>query len=51
MLSLAFNAFGGFVRWVAAPGEEIYYVNSEVVSMRSASGTSVVSSTIVFEEL
>lgn len=51
MLSLAFNAFGGFLDWKAAPGEEIYFVNSEVVSMRSASGTSTVSSTIVFEEL
>src|SRR5215470_4348099 len=48
LLSLAFNAFGGMIRWVAAPGEEIYYVNSEVVSVRSASGTSVVSMTGIF---
>ncbi len=51
ILSLALNAFGGMIRWVAAPGEEIYYVNSEIVSMRSASGTSVVSATVIFEEL
>lgn len=51
MLTLAFNAFGGFLDWKAAPGEELYYVNSEVISMRSASGTSTVSSTIIFEEL
>jgi len=51
MVALAFNAFGGFIRWVAAPGEEMYYVNSEVISMRSASGTSTVSSTGIFEEL
>ena len=51
MLSLAFNAFGGFLRWVAGPGEELYFVNSEVISIRSASGTSVISSTGVFEEL
>jgi hypothetical protein len=51
MLSLAFNAFGGFIRWVAAPGEELYYVNSEVIAIRSASGTSTVSSTGIFEEL
>lgn len=51
MLSLAFNAFGGFIRWVAGPGEEMYYVNSEVISVRSASGTSTVSSTGIFEEL
>lgn len=51
MLSIAFNAFGGFIRWVAAPGEEMYYVNSEVIGLRSLSGTSTCSSTIVFEEL
>lgn len=51
LLSLAFNAFGGFIRWVAAPGEEMYFVNSEVISIRSSSGTSTVSMTGVFEEL
>lgn len=51
MITIAFNAFGGFIRWVAAPGEELYYVNSEVISMRSLSGISTVSSTIIFEEL
>jgi len=51
MLSLTLNAFGGTIRWVAAPGEEMYYVNSEVISIRSASGTSVVSMTGIFEEL
>jgi hypothetical protein len=51
MLSLAFNAFGGFLRWVAAPGEELYGVNSEIISVRSASGISSVSGTVIFEEL
>jgi hypothetical protein len=55
LLVLAFNAFGGFIRWVAAPGEEIYYfgdgTNMEWIGMRSLSGTSTVSSTGVFEEL
>lgn len=51
MISFAFNAFGGFIRWVAGPGEEMYYASSEVISMRSASGTSIVSTTGVFEEL
>lgn len=51
LLVLAFNAFGGFIRWVAAPGEELHYVNSEVISMRSNSGTSTISSTGIFEEL
>ena len=50
-LILAFNAFGGFIRWVAAPGEEMYYVNGEVIGIRSLSGTSVVSATEIFEEL
>src|SRR2546429_15143 len=52
MLVMAFNAFGGFVRWVAAPGEEMYYVNGEVISLRELTTThSVVSSTGVFEEM
>jgi hypothetical protein len=51
MFSLPINAFGGYIDWKAAPGEEIYYVNSEVVSIRSLSGTSTVSSTGIFEEL
>ena len=51
MLTLAYNAFGGFIDWKAAPGEELYYVNSEVISIRSASGVSPVSSTGIFEEL
>lgn len=50
-LVFAFNAFGGMIDWKAAPGEEIYLVNSEIAALRSASGTSTVSSTIVFEEL
>lgn len=28
LLNLSFNAFGGLVRWVAAPGEEIYTVGN-----------------------
>ncbi len=51
MLVISLNAFGGFTRWVAAPGEEMYYVNSEVISIRSNSGTSTFGSTLVFEEL
>lgn len=51
LLTFAVNAFGGFYDWKAAPGEELYGVNSEVISMRSLSGTSVVSSTIVAEEM
>ncbi len=51
MLVMAFNAFGGFIRWVAAPGEEMYAVNGEVIGGRSLSGTSTCSSTMIFEEL
>lgn len=46
-----FNAFGGADRWVPQPGEEFYLVNGELMSNRSASGTSVVSGHVVFEEL
>ena len=47
----AFNAFGGTDRWVPSPGEEIYLVNAEILSARSASGIPVVSAHVVFEEL
>lgn len=45
------NALGGYIDWKAAPGEEFYLVNSEQMSVRSASGTSTFSETVVFEEL
>jgi hypothetical protein len=47
----AINAFGGTDRWVAQPGEEVYLVNAEEASLRSFSGTSVISAYLVFEEL
>lgn len=50
-ISLGFNTFGGFIRWVPSPGEELYYVNSEVISIRSSSGTAVCTLTGIFEEL
>lgn len=46
-----FNAFGGVDRWVPQPGEELYRLNGEQLSCRSRSGTSVVSSHAVWEEL
>jgi hypothetical protein len=45
------NTFGGSDRWVAQPGEELYMVNAEFVSMRSATGTPIISAYVVFEEL
>lgn len=55
LLNLAFNAFGGVIRWVAAPGQEIYITtatapNSEL-TLDSISGTGTVSTHIIFEEL
>lgn len=55
LLNLAFNAFGGVIRWVAAPGEEIYNMgttanNSESV-LDSISGTGLVSTHLIFEEI
>ena len=55
LVHIAFNAFGGVVRWVAAPGEEIWGTastapNGELV-FDSISGTGVVSSDIKFEEI
>jgi hypothetical protein len=47
----AINAFGGLIDWKAAPGEEFYFVNGEVCGIRSLSGTSTFTSTVVFEEM
>lgn len=55
LLTLSFNAFGGIVRWVAAPGEEIGVLGNTAsfgeVSLSSAStGTpGLMSSHFVFE--
>lgn len=42
LLNLSFNAFGGIVRWVAAPGEEISLIGNTAslgeVSLSAASG-------------
>jgi hypothetical protein len=54
-LELGFNAFGGVVRWVAAPDEEVWITtttapNSDVV-LASESGAGTVSDHIIFEEI
>lgn len=57
LLTLSFNAFGGIIRWAAAPGEELYYTgatqpNGELsLSGFTGSGTGQMSSHIVFEEM
>ena len=51
----AMNAFGGIIRWAAAPNQEILcsgaVAGDQQVSLESASGTSVISTQILFEEL
>jgi hypothetical protein len=51
LLALAYCALGTFVRWLPGPGEEIWYVNSEVISIRSLVGTTLITLTAIFEEL
>ena len=54
-LNLSFNLFGGVVRWVAAPGEEIGMLGASAsrgevsLSAFTGSGTGAVGSHIVFE--
>lgn len=49
------NAFGGIIRWAAAPGQEIFSTGAvaagQQVSLESASGTSTISCQILFEEV
>lgn len=52
VITLPFNAFGGVINWVASPGEEIWRLDTEQFSIfRTGTGTSTISSTIVFEEV
>jgi hypothetical protein len=53
-LNLAMNAFGGIVRWVAAPGEEFWMVGTganqaATLSNNTNSVTGTVSSHIIYE--
>ena len=53
-LNLAFNAFGGVVRWVAAPGEEWWMIGTganvaTTLSNNTGSTTGTVSSHINYE--
>ena len=55
LLNLAMNAFGGVIRWVAAPGQEIWATaqtapNGQLV-LDSVSGTGIVSTHLIFEEM
>jgi len=50
-LTWGWNAFGGFIDWKAAPGEEIVLGSSEQNSFRNSAGTAVLSVTVIFEEL
>lgn len=55
LANVALNTFGGVVRWVAAPGEEVYATASTApngeLCLDSISGTGVVSTDIKFEEI
>ena len=56
LLPLSFNAFGGIIRWVAAPGEEFFLIGATAsfgemgISAYTGSGTGALSSNITFEE-
>lgn len=47
----AINAFGGFADWKPPPGAEPILNDGAVAGIRSLAGTSVFSSTVIFEEL
>lgn len=55
LLDLALNTFGGIIRWVAHPGEELWFLNSTAPNgegvLDSISGTGVVSTNMIFEEI
>lgn len=55
VLSLSMNTFGGIIRWVAAPGEEIWIAgntaNTSEMSLSTVTGTGAVSAHFVLENL
>lgn len=55
VLSLGGNAFGGIVRWVAAPEEEIWVysnaANTNELSLSPVTGTAVASGHLILEQL
>jgi hypothetical protein len=55
LTNMALNVFGGVIRWVAAPGEEVYATASAVPNgelvLDSISGVGPVSTDIKFEEM
>jgi hypothetical protein len=56
LLQLGMNGFGGVVRWVAAPGEEIYNVGATgaaqgEISLSATSGASSIVTHEIFEEM
>lgn len=55
LLHCGINAFGGIYRWVAAPGSELWFTAQTAPSgqgvLDSISGTGVVSTTVLFEEM
>lgn len=55
LLDLALNTFGGIIRWVAHPGEELWALNSTApngeIVLDSISGTGLVSTNMIFEEI
>jgi hypothetical protein len=50
ILSWGYNAFGGFIDWKPAPGEEYNVVNTQV-SLKQQVGTPALSHTVVWEEM
>ncbi len=55
VINLSFNTFGGIVRWVAAPDEEIYIItvtaNNDEISLSTVTGAGIASSHFVVEEM
>jgi len=57
LLNLSFNAFGGIVRWVAAPGSELFLVGATAslgeisISAAAASTTGPVGTHAIYEQV
>lgn len=50
LFATSWNAHGGVVRWLAAPGEEFVMIGAETISCRNGAGVGVSSYGAIWEE-
>ena len=50
LFTMSWNAHGGVIRWLAAPGEEFVLIGAALISNRNSVGTATSSYGVIWEE-